>query len=581
MKVVAFRKAALAGAAGAAAWELALRAAILAGIPTFDIVKSLGTLAFPAQRAFAWWPAGMAAHALVGICWALFYAQFFWARRNARPALQGLVFAMLPAFLAFTIMVPQLRLMHLASDDVVLTRELILPQLSPVGIVGLVIGHAIFGLVVGTLYVRPVGYQNGASRLVVARHRKTVGAGRHENGSRFMFATGIECSYPTIDHGRWRRDEMEETGHYGFWQCDFELARQIGATHLRYGPPLHLVLTGPGRFRWDLADEPMAELEQHGPEPIVDLCHFGLPAWLENFQNPEIAAALADYAGAFAERYPWVRFYTPINEMYVCARMSTLDGLWNEQIQDERAFATAAFNLAEASVRMADAILARRPDAILIHSESSEFYHACCPDPEIEATAAFENERRFLPLDLIFGQEVSQPMLRYLQEHGREADYRRFRSRDVPRRSVMGVDYYQWNERLIDQDGRARYLGELFGWYVIAGQYWQRYRRPMMHTETNFGDAVEAPRWLWRQWHNLQLLRSSGVPLIGFTWYSLIDQVDWDIGLASATGTVDPVGLFDLNRDPRMVGLSYKHLIDMHRDAPGYRECPALQELLR
>ena len=37
------------------------------------------------------------------------------------------------------------------------------------------------------------------------------------------------------------------------------------------------------------------------------------------------------YARAFAERYPWVRLYTPVNEMYVCARMSALDGNWNEQ----------------------------------------------------------------------------------------------------------------------------------------------------------------------------------------------------------------------------------------------------------
>jgi hypothetical protein len=70
------------------------------------------------------------------------------------------------------------------------------------------------------------------------------------------------------------------------------------------------------------------------------------------------------------------------------------------------------------------------------------------------------------------------------------------------------------------------------------------------------------------------------VPLVGFTWHSLVDQVDWEIGLARSLGRVDPVGLFDLNRDPRPVGLSYKQLIDMHRDQPGYRECDALKELL-
>ena len=30
----------------------------------------------------------------------------------------------------------------------------------------------------------------------------------------FLFATGIECSAPTIDHGRTRRDLLAECGHY-------------------------------------------------------------------------------------------------------------------------------------------------------------------------------------------------------------------------------------------------------------------------------------------------------------------------------------------------------------------------------
>jgi len=582
IRVVALRKAAIAGVAGAAAWEAALRGLILAGVPTFDITRSLGTLAFPDSPALMWWPAGMLAHALVGICWAVFYAYFFWARFEWPPPLQGLAFAAVPALLALAIVSPQLRLMQMSADEVKLTRDLILPPLSALETGGLVLGHAIFGLIVGALYVRPVGYKNEPRELRLARARertRKANTGRPQ-GAGFIFAAGIECSYPTIEAGKWRRDEMLEMRHYDFWQRDFELAREIGITHLRSGPPLHLVFTGPGEFRWEPIDELMAELEQYGPEPIVDLCHFGLPAWLGDFQNSEIAEALGEYAGAFADRYPWVRFYTPINEMYVTARMSTLDGLWNEQRMDESAFVTAAFNLVAANVRMTEAILKRRPDADFIQSERSEFYQACCPEPSLEERAAFENERRFLPLDLLFGHEVSEQMLGYLRQHDREDEYRRYLARDVPKRTILGVDYYQWNEKLVDRDGQLRNLGELFGWSVIAGQYWDRYRRPMMHTETNRSDASDAPRWLWRQWHNVQLLRGGGVPLIGFTWYSLTDQTDWEIGLRFANGTVDPVGLFDLNRDPRSVALSYKHLIDMHRDQPEYRECPALKELL-
>ena len=101
----------------------------------------------------------------------------------------------------------------------------------------------------------------------------------------------------------------------------------------------------------------------------------------------------------------------------------------------------------------------------------------------------------------------------------------------------------------------------------------------MMHTETNRMDAQEGPRWLWRQWHNVQLIRRGGVPVVGFTWYSLTDQVDWDIALREPLGNVSPVGLFDLNRDPRPVGQAYKHLIGLF-DADLAQD-PTIETVLR
>jgi hypothetical protein len=169
----------------------------------------------------------------------------------------------------------------------------------------------------------------------------------------------------------------------------------------------------------------------------------------------------------------------------------------------------------------------------------------------------------------------------HLREHGvSDAQFAWFMASKPPRRAALGLDYYEWNERLVGSDRQARALGELFGWYVIASQYWDRYRRTLMHTETNRSDGGDASRWLWRQWHNVQLLRSSGIPIIGFTWYSLADQIDWNRAIEEPLGFVDPVGLFDLNRDPREVGLAYKHLIDMHRDLSEYRACKSVAELL-
>ena len=380
--------------------------------------------------------------------------------------------------------------------------------------------------------------------------------------SEFMFATGIECSYPTLDGGRWRVDQLELTSHYEHWRRDLELVRELGLRYLRYGPPLYRIHRGPGRYEWAFTDSVVRAMDELGITPLMDLLHFGVPDWLENFQNPELPERFAEYAEAFALRYPQVRFYTPVNEMYVAARTSALDGAWNEQLRSERAFVTATRHLARASVLAMQAIRRVRRDAVFVNSESSEFFQACCPEREIRRIADFENQRRFIALDLVYGVPVRADVYAYLLDNGMpREEYEWFMSRDVARRAILGLDYYAWNEKLINSDGRPENLGELFGWYVITSQYYDRYRRPVMHTETNTPDAQAAPGWLYRQWHNVQLIRSNGVPVVGFTWYSLQDQVDWGNGLRKPEGNVFPVGLFDLNRDPRPVAQAYAHLV--------------------
>jgi beta-glucosidase len=87
----------------------------------------------------------------------------------------------------------------------------------------------------------------------------------------------------------------------------------------------------------------------------------------------------------------------------------------------------------------------------------------------------------------------------------------------------------------------------------------------VMHTETNLQDADEAPIWLRKQWENMIRLRDDGVPIIGFTWYSLTDQIDWDNALRLNRGRVNPLGLYDLQRRIRPVGKAYKELVNQWR----------------
>ncbi|ALW85213.1 glycoside hydrolase family 1 [Hymenobacter sedentarius] len=391
-------------------------------------------------------------------------------------------------------------------------------------------------------------------------------AGRDGSGlptgapNNFMFATGIECSYPTIDHGRTRRDLLAETGHYDRYKEDLGLVKDLGLKSLRYGLPYYAIHKGPGKYDWDFADAAMAEIKRLGITPILDLLHFGVPDWLGNFQNPELPIHFAQYAGAVAKRFPWVRFFTPINEIYVTAKLSAREGVWNEQLRDDRSFVTALKHLVAASIMATQQIATHRPDCIIVQSESAEFLHELRSDPSPEII--LQNKLRFLALDLLYARHPDADVLNFLYDNGlTRTEYDWFMAGEPPGYQVMGNDYYGRNEWIVLPNGERQTSMDVLGWYNITKEYYNRYRKPVMHTETNVFEAEQAPGWLWKQWVNIMQMRQDGVPVLGFTWYSLIDQVDWDIALSRKVGKVNACGLYDLDRRPRPVADAYRLLL--------------------
>lgn len=382
-----------------------------------------------------------------------------------------------------------------------------------------------------------------------------------------MFATGIENSYPNIllPDGRIKRvDEMEKTRHYQYWDTDLGLVKEMGIEYLRYGPPYYKTHLGVDQYDWDFTDATFARMKQLDITPIVDLCHFGLPDWLGNFQNPEFPGMFAAYAGAFAQRFPYILLYTPVNEIFITAMFSGQYGWWNERLSSDHAFVTALKHLCKANVLAMKAILKVQPQAVFIQSESSEYFHAM--EPDAVPLARFLNQKRFLSLDLTYGYPLNVTMYEYLLANGMtQEEYKWFVTNTVKAHCIMGNDYYVTNEHLVFPDGHTQAAGEIFGYYVITSQYFRRYKLPVMHTETNF-KMPASKEWLLKQWANVHRLKHDGVPVVGFTWYSLTHQVDWDSALRNDAGTVNQLGLYDLDRKIMPVGEAYKLLITQWKD---------------
>ncbi|MFL5551847.1 MAG: family 1 glycosylhydrolase [Gemmatimonadaceae bacterium] len=383
--------------------------------------------------------------------------------------------------------------------------------------------------------------------------------------SPFLFSTGIENSYPVLPNGR-RVDEMEKCGHYERWQEDFALVRDLGVRALRYGPAYYKTHVGPNRFDWSSADEPIHSLRDQGIELIADLCHFGVPDWLGGFQDPAFPVLFAEYARAFARRYPWVRYYTPVNEIFICASFSALRGFWNESLASEAAFGRAIRNMCMGHELAVEAILAERPDAIFVQSESIEHFHPA--SRKAEPKAARENAFKHLSLDLTLGRELAPGMAAFLQDCGVTSnDLSFFRERRAVGQRWLGLDYYPTCEHRVASTGHCTTARKPLGFRYLASEYYSRYRIPLFHCETNRVSS-QAVDWLADQWEDIMALRGAGIPVMGFTWFSLTDQIDWQHGLRVERNDVYPVGLYDLKRRVRPVGIAYRELIAANADLP-------------
>ncbi len=399
----------------------------------------------------------------------------------------------------------------------------------------------------------------------------TPSAASLQDRGHLLVATGIECSYPTVQHGK-RRDQLEETQHYARWRDDLHLCRELGARYLRYGPPYYRMHTGPHRYDWSFTDEVLPVMRELGIVPIMDLCHFGVPDWVGGFQNPDWPALFADYADAFAARYPWVRYYTPVNEILVCARFSGKEGIWNEQETSDKAMIMAHANMCRATLLTVERIRARDPDAVFFQSEAAEAFHERWP--ETHRDVEFLNELRYLTFDFLYGHPPGGDVLMFLQDQGLTKemyDWFMTHGRAAAPACVMGMDYYAPNEHLLCPDGTQQGVGPVLGWHGVARPYYERYHRPMMLTETNTigcRGEPDAVGWLWSTWQTVRSLREQGVPVLGFTWYSLADQVDWDIQLREIRGQVNPVGLYTLERTPRPVATAFRELAERYGDLP-------------
>jgi dTDP-4-dehydrorhamnose reductase len=378
-----------------------------------------------------------------------------------------------------------------------------------------------------------------------------------------QFWGGVECTLNRV--GVQYFDQMSRSGHR-HRMTDLDLIAELGIRTIRYSALWEMATPdGSGHYDWSWIEQRLTRLRQLGITPIVGFLHHGSGPPGCDLLSPDFATAFEAYASAFAQRFPWVEYYTPINEPLTTARFSALYGHWYPHRSDDTSFVTACLNQYRATSLAMRAIRQVRSDARLVQTED---LGKTFSSPGLAYQAEFENHRRWLTFDVLTGRvDRSHPMTDYLQWTGVSAQDLEWFVENACAPDILGINYYVTSERYLDEhvsryprhihggNGRHAYADVeavrarkkgLAGVRSLLLEAWQRFSLPLAVTEVHLHCGREDQlRWLWEIWQEAHAARNEGADVRAITSWSLFGAFDWDSLVTQQRGHYES-GAFDV-----------------------------------
>jgi beta-glucosidase/6-phospho-beta-glucosidase/beta-galactosidase len=379
------------------------------------------------------------------------------------------------------------------------------------------------------------------------------------NSTGFQWLVGIEDTFITAPSPRTGRtlDEYELTEHYTRWRADLELFAELGLRAVRYGIPWHRINPAPGVWDFEWADGPLERLLELGIQPVVDLVHYGLPAWIDGaYLHPNFPEFMAEYSQRIAERFKGrIHTYTPLNEPRVTAWYCGKLGWWPPARRGWRGFLAVLVGACRGIVRTVQTMRAVDDELVHVHVDATDLYTAPADSPELVAEAARRQELVFLALDLVTGRvRPGHALYVWIVRNGVGAADLEWFERNAVDLDVIGINLYPLfsDKRLNRAAGRLRTrmpYGSADIVERLADLYWRRYEAPLLISETASAGSLRRRRaWLDDSVAAVRRVRARGVPLIGYTWWPLFALVTWGYreGSKAPGDYLRQMGLWDL-----------------------------------
>jgi dTDP-4-dehydrorhamnose reductase len=373
---------------------------------------------------------------------------------------------------------------------------------------------------------------------------------------------GIECTINRVGDAFF--DQLEYANYYQ--KPGSEIVADLGIKRIRF-PILwerHLPVLNKD-IDWHWTEQQVEIFKKNNIEVIAGLTHHGSGPAYTNLLDDNFPIYLSQYALEVARKFPFIRYYTPVNEPLTTARFSGLYGLWYPHLTDERSFILMLLNQLKGVVLSMKAIRSINPEAQLVQTEDLGKTYST---PLLKYQADFENCRRWLTYDLLLGKvDKNHPLWGHFKWLKIPESLLHFFLENVCEPEVIGFNYYITSERYIDEktdlypththggNGRHSYadveavrveLEEETGLKVLLTEAWQRYQRPIAITEVHlYCHREEQLRWFQYVWDTCTELKQKGADIKGVTAWAILGSYGWNKLLTQPNGEYEP-GVFDL-----------------------------------
>lgn len=375
---------------------------------------------------------------------------------------------------------------------------------------------------------------------------------------------GIECTINRVQDQY--LDQLEYSGLYNRI-TDLDHLATLGITKLRY--PVIWEKHQPEKdttINWKDTERYLNHLRELDITPIAGLVHHGSGPKYVNFYDGSFEEGLANYAMQVATQFPWLEYYTPVNEPLTTARFCGLYGHWYPHKSSDYDFFKVLLSECKATIMAMKAIKQVNPNAKLIQTDD---LGKCHSTPLLKYQADFENERRWISYELLSGKLTpDKVMWKYMVTVGiTEQELNFFLENNYPP-DVCGFNYYLTSERYLDENlqkypesyhggnGKHRYadvhtalvkMDEESGIYHLIKEAWKRLQLPIAVTECHlYSPREDQMRWFYDIWRNLNRLKHEAVDIRALTAWALFGLHGWNKLCTEPWGEYEP-GVFSLS----------------------------------